>query len=122
METTYLLNVHQTRHLHIRRTINKLITYFKGKENEYRRVESPPFQWRARQGHSHVSHQDASTKIDLPSTVFEKSSDITRWRFGASTHCSPVTGDAVVLSHEQGEGPKNTSQIIELILLDHLLS
>ncbi len=72
METINLLNVHQTRHLHIRRTINKLVTYFKGKENEYRRVESPPFQWRARQGHSHVSHQDASTKIDLPSIVVER--------------------------------------------------
>ena len=43
-------------------------------------------------------------------------------RYDSNAHVNAVTEESNVFSHEQVSGPKNASSIMELIILDHLLS
>lgn len=61
------------------------------------------------------------TKVDIRKFPVSVTSDITRWRYDVNAHCSSVTGESIVFSHEQGPGSKTASSIIEMIFLDHIL-
>ena len=123
------LRVHNERDARIRGFLKRLIDHFRQQENyERSRAGSEfdalqrPFKWRQRPEMALLTHQDDMTKVDLPHTVVESSSDITRWRFDINAHVNAITGDAVIFSHEQGAGPKRASTLIETIILDHLMT
>lgn len=125
------LNVHNSRDARIRGSVKRLSDYSRIVENRYRGMRagqsryegfSESVVWKMFPDRVCMTHQDDMSKIDLPHFVVTASSDITRWRFDVNAHVSAVTNDAVVLSHEQGTGPKNASAIIEEILMNHVLS
>ena len=124
------LQKHNIRDAHIRGYLKRLSDHFRGIENKYRQLRRDQAQligtgvrtrWCQFLDRACILHQDDMTKVDLPQFVVSASSDITRWRFGVNAHVSSVTNDATIFSCEQGAGPKNSSSILEKILLNHLL-
>lgn len=77
--------------------------------------------WNKCVDHATITHQDDMTEVDLPHFVVTTTGDITQWRFGVNAHVISVTDDCTIFSTEQGAGAKNTSSIIEQIILDHIL-
>lgn len=127
------LRVHNARDARIRAYVKKLSDHCRKVEVQYQRLQSSRSQrldfystesveWNLFADRACITHQDDMSKLDLPHFVVSASSDITRWRFDVNAHCSSVTNDAIVLSHEQGTGSKNASAIVEEIILSHLLS
>lgn len=128
-----VLKEHNSRDARIRQTIKSLSDYFREVENRYREIQSrfgdgsrsqasaSLADWNLYPDRACITHQDDMSKVDLPHFVVSASSDITRWRFDVNAHVSSITNDAVILSHEQGTGPKNSAAIIEELLIDHLL-
>lgn len=114
------LKQHNLRDARIRKKIKQMIDFFRRKENELRReglIRSHDSNWNVLKNHAILIHQDAMTKVDLPHFLTEASCDITRFRFDITAFVNAITGDTTVFSHEQGSGPKNSSSIIEEILL-----
>lgn len=112
---------HNERDAKIRGTVKSWGDYFHQLENKFRAMNRPGGDWNSMPDHAMITHQDDMTKVDLPHFVISVSGDITRWRFDVNAHVSPITREAVIFSHEQGTGSKNSSSIIEMILLDHLV-
>lgn len=49
------------------------------------------------------------------------SSNITRFRFDVIAHVNTVTNECIFLTHELGAPAKNSVEIVESTLIDHLL-
>lgn len=115
---------HSRRDMHIRRALKVMSDHFRNVENDWIKrglfkTEDP--MWNRLPSHAIITHQDDMTKVDLPYFIESASADITRWRFDANAHVSAVNDDAVVFSHEQGTGSKNSSCVAEEIILDHII-
>ena len=121
------LKIHTERDARIRGWFKRLTDHLRCEENNSRGGMlktglAEPFGWCQRQNRALVTHQDDMTKVDLPHVVVDASADITRWRFDVNAHVIAVTGNCTVFSHEQGAASKTSSSILELILLDHILT
>lgn len=125
-EALEALRIHTERDARIRKVVKVWADFFRNvyKDDVKERQGGGflPSGWRELRGRAVMVHQDAMNKVDLPSSVECATSDITRWRFDVNAQVSAVTGSASVFSHEQGTGPKNASEIFEIVLLDHLLT
>ena len=79
---------HSRRGAEIRAFLKRATDYFRRIENEYKKWEldeeqsdrAIPYGWGTRRFHAILTHQDESTKVDVPSFIQNASSDITRWR------------------------------------------
>lgn len=69
-----------------------------------------------------ITHQDDSTKVNLPHATVDSSADITLWRCGVNSNVNAISGASNVFSYDQGRGPKNSSAIVETIVLEHVLN
>ena len=123
------LRVHNARHARTRGSVKMLSDNFRKVEVNYQRIQARQNQefvgvaidWNSFPNRACITHQDDMSKLYLAHFVLLASFDITRWRFDAKAHVSSINNNAVVLSHEQGTGPRIASAFIEEILLDHLL-
>lgn len=121
------LKDHNDRDARIRKWLKRLTDHLRFQENKCRQQSCSPDsfgnnEWCHRRNFGLVTHQDDMKKVDLSHVVVEASADITRFRFDVNAQVNAVTGDCVVFSHEQGTGGKNASALLELILLDHILT
>lgn len=77
--------------------------------------------WWSKVGKAMVTDEDAMTKFYLPTFVVEVSFTLTRFRYDVTTHLNLVTDEANVFTHELGMVPKGSAEIIEDMLLDHII-
>lgn len=61
------------------------------------------------------------SKVDLPYFLIDVSMNLTRFRFDVSAHVNAIDQEAIAMSYEQGSPPKGRSELIESILIDHIL-
>lgn len=110
----------------IRRYLKALNKHFQGVEAHYGEIEQNrrnilSRKWKNASDHAIINHQDAMTKVYLPYFCVTATSNITRFSFDVKGHVNTVTNESIVLSNELGSPPNNNGEIMESVIIGHVL-